>query len=133
SRKAHAKSSSRPEVPRKLLAREDNKQIRDIVSSQSQILGGTIELKRKEASKFTGTKSTQKSRKGSLLMSKDCGIVKDLSVISSFDYECNDAYFDFALKFLHTASLLETYYNDFSKLKGMVDPLSVYSTAAKLS
>ncbi|GKA03198.1 hypothetical protein Tco_0675979, partial [Tanacetum coccineum] len=45
---------------------------------------------------------------------------------------CNDAYFDSALKFLHAASLLEAYYNDFSKLKGMVDPLSVYSTAAKL-
>ncbi|GKB96525.1 hypothetical protein Tco_0982662 [Tanacetum coccineum] len=53
--------------------------------------------------------------------------------ISGFDYECNDAYFDSALKFLHAASLLEAYYNDFSKLKGMVDPLSVYSTTAKLS
>ncbi|GJZ67184.1 cullin, conserved site-containing protein, partial [Tanacetum coccineum] len=53
--------------------------------------------------------------------------------ISGFDYECNDAYFDSALKFLHAASLLEAYYNDFSKLKGMVDPLTVYSTSAKLS
>ncbi|GJR07861.1 cullin, conserved site-containing protein [Tanacetum coccineum] len=52
---------------------------------------------------------------------------------SGFDYECNDAYFDSALKFLHAASLLEAYYNDFSKLKGMVDPLTVYSTSAKLS
>nr|GEX97756.1 cullin, conserved site-containing protein [Tanacetum cinerariifolium] len=123
-----------------------------------------IELKCKEASKFTGTTGTQKSGKGSLLMSKDCGSVKDLSVVSflkthassqtamtafkkaeeskdyadrlkifGFDYECNDAYFDSALKFLHDASLLEAYYNDFRKLKGMVDPLSVYSTAAKLS
>ncbi|GJR62483.1 cullin, conserved site-containing protein [Tanacetum coccineum] len=53
--------------------------------------------------------------------------------ISGFDYECNDAYFDSALKFLHAASLLEAYYNDFSKLKGMADPLTVYSTSAKLS
>nr|GFA09799.1 cullin, conserved site-containing protein [Tanacetum cinerariifolium] len=75
-RKSHAKSSIRPEVPRKLLAREDNMESRDIDASQIQKLGGI---------------------------------------------------------FLHTASLLETYYNDFSKLKGMVDPLSVYSTAAKLS
>ncbi|GKE02585.1 hypothetical protein Tco_1390568, partial [Tanacetum coccineum] len=79
SRKAHAKSSIGPEVPRKLLAREDNMQSRDINASQSQKLGGT----------------------------------------------CNDAYFDSALKFLHAASLPEAYYNDFSKLKGMVDPLSV--------
>ncbi|GJX41945.1 hypothetical protein Tco_0256935 [Tanacetum coccineum] len=53
--------------------------------------------------------------------------------ISGLDYECDDAYFDSGLKFLHAASLLEAYYNDFSKLKGMVDPLSVYSTTAKLS
>nr|GEW21656.1 hypothetical protein [Tanacetum cinerariifolium] len=53
--------------------------------------------------------------------------------ISGFDYECNDAYFDSTLKFLHAASLLEAYYNDFSKLKGMVDPLTVYRTFAKLS
>nr|GEW53911.1 cullin, conserved site-containing protein [Tanacetum cinerariifolium] len=164
SRKAHAKSSIRPEVPRKLLARGDNMQSRDIDASQSQKICGTFELKRKEASKFTGTTSTQKSGKGSLLMSKDCGIVKDLSVVCflkeyassqtamtafkkaeeskdyayrlkifGFGYECNDAYFDSALKFLHAASLLEAYYNDFRKLKGMVDPSSVYSTAAKLS
>nr|GEY02242.1 cullin, conserved site-containing protein [Tanacetum cinerariifolium] len=82
SRKSHAKSSIRPEVPRKLLAREDNMQFRDIDASQSQKLGGTFELKRKEASKFTGTMSTQKSWKGSLLMSKYCGTVKDLSVVS---------------------------------------------------
>nr|GEW42929.1 cullin, conserved site-containing protein [Tanacetum cinerariifolium] len=97
-------------------------------------------------------------------MSKDCGTMKDLSVvcflkeyassqtamtafkkveeskdyvdhlkISGFDYECNDAYFDSALKFLHADSLLEAHYNNFSKSKGMVDPLSVYSTVAKLS
>ncbi|GKC11325.1 hypothetical protein Tco_1008107 [Tanacetum coccineum] len=59
--------------------------------------------------------------------------VKETFSISGFDYECNDAYFDSALKFLHAASLLEAYYNDFSKLKGMVDPLTVYSTSAKLS
>nr|GEY95236.1 cullin, conserved site-containing protein [Tanacetum cinerariifolium]GEY95238.1 cullin, conserved site-containing protein [Tanacetum cinerariifolium]GEY95243.1 cullin, conserved site-containing protein [Tanacetum cinerariifolium]GEY95260.1 cullin, conserved site-containing protein [Tanacetum cinerariifolium] len=137
---------------------------RDIDASQIQKHGGIVELKRKEASKFTGTMSTQKSGKGSLLMSKDCGSVKDLSVvsflkthassqtamtafkkaeeskdyadrlkISGFDYECNDAYFDSALKFVHAASLLEAYYNDFRKLKGMVDPFSVYSTAAKHS
>nr|GEZ14363.1 cullin, conserved site-containing protein [Tanacetum cinerariifolium] len=53
--------------------------------------------------------------------------------ISGFDYECNDAYFNSALKFLYAASLLEANYNDFSKLKGMEDPLSVYSTATKLS
>nr|GEZ59119.1 cullin, conserved site-containing protein [Tanacetum cinerariifolium] len=82
SRKAHAKSSIRPEVPRKLLAREDNMQSRDIDASQSQKLGGIFELKHKEASKFTGTMSTKKSGKRSLLMSKDCGIVKDLSVVS---------------------------------------------------
>nr|GEY70444.1 cullin, conserved site-containing protein [Tanacetum cinerariifolium] len=82
SRKAHAKSSIRPEVTRKLLAREDNMQSRDIDASQSQKLGCIFELKRKEASKFTGTMSTQKSRKGSLLMSKDCGILKDLCVVS---------------------------------------------------
>ncbi|GJX41943.1 cullin, conserved site-containing protein [Tanacetum coccineum] len=46
SRKAHAKSSIGPEVPRKLLAREDNMQSRDINASQSQKLGGTVELKR---------------------------------------------------------------------------------------
>nr|GFD08915.1 cullin, conserved site-containing protein [Tanacetum cinerariifolium] len=114
-------------------AREDNRESRDIDASQIQKLGGIVKLKRKDASKFTGTTSTQKSRKGSLLMSKDFGSVKDLSVISGFDYECNDAYFDSALKFLHAASLLEAYYNDFRNLKGMVDPLSVYSTAAKLS
>nr|GEZ59118.1 cullin, conserved site-containing protein [Tanacetum cinerariifolium] len=58
SRKAHAKSSIRPKVPRNLLAREDNMQSRDIDASQSQKLGGTFEFKRKEASKFTGTTST---------------------------------------------------------------------------
>nr|GEY70445.1 cullin, conserved site-containing protein [Tanacetum cinerariifolium] len=55
SRKAHAKSSIRPGVPRKLLAREDNMQRRDIDASQIQKLGGTFEFKRKEASKFTGS------------------------------------------------------------------------------
>nr|GFA10477.1 hypothetical protein [Tanacetum cinerariifolium] len=58
SRKAHVKSSIRLEVPRKLLAREDNMQSCDIDASQSQKLGGTFKFKHKEASKFTSTTST---------------------------------------------------------------------------
>ncbi|XP_076943545.1 cysteine-tryptophan domain-containing zinc finger protein 3-like isoform X2 [Bidens hawaiensis] len=52
--------------------------------------------------------------------------------ISGFDYECNDAYFDSALKFLYASSLLETCTADISKSKG-VDPVSGYTTSAKLS
>ncbi|KAI3690578.1 hypothetical protein L2E82_48693 [Cichorium intybus] len=52
--------------------------------------------------------------------------------ISGFDYECNDAYFDSALKFLYAAFLLEASSIDFNKPKG-VDPINVYSTSAKLS
>ncbi|XP_076907512.1 cysteine-tryptophan domain-containing zinc finger protein 3-like [Bidens hawaiensis] len=52
--------------------------------------------------------------------------------ISGFDYECNDAYFDSALKFLYASSLLETRTADISKSKG-VDPVSGYTTSAKLS
>ncbi|KVH91484.1 uncharacterized protein LOC112528978 [Cynara cardunculus var. scolymus] len=51
--------------------------------------------------------------------------------ISGFDYECKDAYFDSALKFLYAASLLEACSTDLSKSKG-VDPVNVYSTSAKL-
>lgn len=51
--------------------------------------------------------------------------------ISGFDYECKDAYFDSALKFLYAASLLEACSIDLSKSKG-VDPVNVYSTSAKL-
>ncbi|GJR17585.1 cullin, conserved site-containing protein [Tanacetum coccineum] len=133
SRKAHAKS--RPEVPR-----IDGSGVSNVIKRPKDTANQTKSLV------------------------KDCGTVKDLSVvsflkeyassqtamtafkkaeeskdyadrlkISGFDYECNDAYFDSALKFLHAASLLEAYYNDFSKLKGMVDPLTVYSTSAKLS
>nr|GFB87542.1 cullin, conserved site-containing protein [Tanacetum cinerariifolium] len=58
SKKPHAKSSIRPELPRKLLAREDNMQSRVIDASQSQKLGGTFKFKRNEASKFTGRTST---------------------------------------------------------------------------
>ncbi|GJR62487.1 cullin, conserved site-containing protein [Tanacetum coccineum] len=135
SRKAHAKSSIWPEVPR-----IDGSGVSNVIKRPKDTANQTKSLV------------------------KDCGTVKDLSVvsflkeyassqtamtafkkaeeskdyadrlkISGFDYECNDAYFDSALKFLHAASLLEAYYNDFSKLKGMVDPLTVYSTSAKLS
>ncbi|MFS7928595.1 putative transcription factor & chromatin remodeling CW-Zn family [Helianthus anomalus] len=52
--------------------------------------------------------------------------------ISGFDYECNDAYFDSALKYLYAASLLEVCTADISKSKG-VDPISGYTTSAKLS
>ncbi|XP_023739192.1 cysteine-tryptophan domain-containing zinc finger protein 3 [Lactuca sativa] len=52
--------------------------------------------------------------------------------ISGFDYECNDAYFDSALKFLYAASLLESCSNEFNKSKG-VDPVNIYTTSAKLS
>ncbi|KAK1417898.1 hypothetical protein QVD17_27033 [Tagetes erecta] len=51
---------------------------------------------------------------------------------SGFVYECNDAYFDSALKFLYAASLLETFTADISKSKG-VDPINGYTTSAKLS
>ncbi|KAI7744860.1 hypothetical protein M8C21_017457 [Ambrosia artemisiifolia] len=52
--------------------------------------------------------------------------------VSGFDYECNDAYFDSALKFLYAASLLEVCTADINKSKG-VDPISGYTTSAKLS
>ncbi|KAI3703682.1 hypothetical protein L1987_73875 [Smallanthus sonchifolius] len=52
--------------------------------------------------------------------------------ISGFDYECNDACFDSALKFLYAASLLEVCTADISKSKG-VDPITGYTTSAKLS
>ncbi|KAJ0802142.1 putative transcription factor & chromatin remodeling CW-Zn family [Helianthus annuus] len=51
--------------------------------------------------------------------------------ISGFDYECNNAYFDSALKFLCAASLLEACNADISKSKG-VDTINVYTTSAKL-
>ncbi|KAK9065571.1 hypothetical protein SSX86_014972 [Deinandra increscens subsp. villosa] len=52
--------------------------------------------------------------------------------VSGFDYECNDAYFDAALKFLYAASLLEICTSDVNKSKG-VDPINGYTTSAKLS
>ncbi|KAL4564789.1 hypothetical protein LXL04_028860 [Taraxacum kok-saghyz] len=52
--------------------------------------------------------------------------------MSGFDYECKDAYFDSALKFLYAASLLEASSIDFNKPKG-VDPVNAYTTSAKLS
>nr|GEY72287.1 cullin, conserved site-containing protein [Tanacetum cinerariifolium] len=71
SRKAHAKSSIGPEVPRKLLTREDNMQSRDIDASQSQKTWWQTWLKRKKASELTSTTGSQSSGKGSLLRSKD--------------------------------------------------------------
>ncbi|KAI3756063.1 hypothetical protein L1987_55876 [Smallanthus sonchifolius] len=52
--------------------------------------------------------------------------------ISGFDYECNNAYFDSALKFLCAASLLEACTADFSQSKG-VDTINGYTTSAELS
>ncbi|KAI3804649.1 hypothetical protein L1987_26352 [Smallanthus sonchifolius] len=49
--------------------------------------------------------------------------------ISGFDYECNNAYFDSALKFLCAASLLEACTADIGKSKGV----DVYTTSAELS
>ncbi|KAL8195772.1 hypothetical protein R6Q57_025525 [Mikania cordata] len=52
--------------------------------------------------------------------------------ISGFDYECNNAYFDSALKFLCAASFLEACTADISTSKA-VDAINVYTTSAKLS
>ncbi|KAK1430835.1 hypothetical protein QVD17_13876 [Tagetes erecta] len=51
--------------------------------------------------------------------------------ISGFDYECNSAYFDSAMKFLCAASLLEACNADISKSNG-VDTIDVYTTSVKL-
>ncbi|KAA8527472.1 hypothetical protein F0562_034813 [Nyssa sinensis] len=50
---------------------------------------------------------------------------------SGFGFECNEAYFQAALKFLHGASLLETHNSDNSK-HGEVTQMQIYSSTAKL-
>lgn len=50
---------------------------------------------------------------------------------SGFDFECNEANFQAALKFLHGASLLETCNGESSKHVEM-SPMQVYSSTAKL-
>ncbi|XP_059632711.1 cysteine-tryptophan domain-containing zinc finger protein 7-like [Cornus florida] len=51
--------------------------------------------------------------------------------ISGFDFECNEAYFQAALKFLHCALLLETCNSDNYK-HGEMSPMQIYNSTAKL-
>ncbi|CAK9158792.1 unnamed protein product [Ilex paraguariensis] len=51
--------------------------------------------------------------------------------ISGFGFECNEAYFQAALKFLHCASLLETCNRESSK-HGQMTQMQVYSNTAQL-
>ncbi|XP_059663510.1 cysteine-tryptophan domain-containing zinc finger protein 7-like [Cornus florida] len=51
--------------------------------------------------------------------------------ISGFDFECNEAYFQAALKFLHCALLLETCNSDNYK-HGEMSPMQIYNSSAKL-
>nr|GEZ50541.1 cullin, conserved site-containing protein [Tanacetum cinerariifolium] len=98
-RKSHAKSSIRPEVPRKLLAREDNMESRDIDASQIQKLG-SVSL--------------------SLLKAPNLDKVSPAAAGRTLPRKS------------HAKSSIRPEVPR-KKLKGMVDPLSVYSTAAKLS
>lgn len=50
---------------------------------------------------------------------------------SGFAFESYETYFQAAIKFLHGASLLETYSNDSGK-NGIMTQIQAYCTAAKL-
>ncbi|KAL3508072.1 hypothetical protein ACH5RR_033454 [Cinchona calisaya] len=49
---------------------------------------------------------------------------------SGFSFECNEAYFQAALKFLHAAALLES--NSENNKPGEMNPMQIYSNTAKL-
>nr|GEX64513.1 cullin, conserved site-containing protein [Tanacetum cinerariifolium] len=79
SRKAHAKSSIRPKVPRKLLAREDNMQSRDIDASQSSVseLAFDLAWPRKNYCDVSEDETTQAVRKMNFKISSQNHVTGD--------------------------------------------------------
>ncbi|XP_027165558.1 uncharacterized protein LOC113765539 [Coffea eugenioides] len=80
-------------------------------------------LERKDAARLTAPLDVLKEAEG---LRNDADNIKD----SGFSFECNELYFQAALKFLHAASLLESNFEN-SK-PGEMNQMQIYGSAAKL-